>query len=218
MANINQFNFKELQDSEIMMTQECYIRLMSILNVTGFQIGEHKCFLYGKEIAPNKILLTDTNKFDDYITTGKGSKNPSDHGVYMESSSNIAKELLTKLKANEENFIVCDIHTHPSGISDGDDYRYFSGTDLQSAIDFSTALKKLAPNVKFINGLISVDNNKGNSVISFVWCDNGSQFYKLRNVSIVEKQGDQYIKVSSLKNMDGVEYLETNFNVEECSV
>ena len=217
MANINQYNFKELQDSEIMITQECYIRLMSILNITGFRIEEHKCFLYGKEIAPNKILFTETNKFYDYKSTGMGSKNPLDHSVYMEPSSNIAKELATKIEANQENSIICSVHTHPSGILDSDDYRYFSGGDLQSTIDFSTALKKIAPNVTFIEGLISVDNNKGNSAISFVWCDNGSQFYRLGNVSIVEKQGDKYRKTSSLKKVGGVEYLETNFNVEECS-
>lgn len=217
VPNINQFKFKELENSEILITQECYLRLMSILNVTGLEVGEHECMLYGKEIAPNKILFTETNKYIDYITTGRGSQNPADHGVYFESNSEIGKELMSRINANEKNSVICNIHTHPSGVLEGDDFRYMSSKDLDSAKNFSTAVKTISPNVTFINGLISVDNNKGNSAISFVWYNN-NQFYKLGNVSIVERHGSDYEKVFSLKNVNGVEYLETDFNIEECSM
>lgn len=219
MSNINQYKFDKLPNSEVFITQECYTRLMSILNISGFQIAEHKCILYGKVIGLNKILLTEVNKHNDYVVTGRGSKNPAEHGVYINPNSDIGEELKSKIVANEINSVICDIHTHPSGIlqdKDYENYRYLSGMDLSAGKNFSTKLKQTADNILFVMGLVSVDNAKGNSAISFVWYDK-NKFYRLGNVSIVEKQGENYVKVCSLKNIDGVEYLETNFNCDESS-
>lgn len=216
MSNINQYEFNKLEGSEILITQECYIRLMSILNITGFQIAEHKCVLYGEVIGHNKILFTEVNKHNDYITTGKGSKDPAEHGVYIEPDSKLGKELASKIDANKVDSVICDIHTHPSGVLEGEEYRHLSGADLQSIKEFSKRLKTIAPNIISVGGLISVDNESGNSAISFIWYD-GNKCYRFEKVSIVEKQGEQNVKVFSLKNINGVEYLETNFNVEEFS-
>lgn len=41
MSNVNQYTFKELPDSEIIITEPIYRRLLAITNMSGLNIEEH---------------------------------------------------------------------------------------------------------------------------------------------------------------------------------
>lgn len=59
------------------------------------------------------------------------------------------------------------------------------GTDLKNNLDFTKKMSKKG--ITHIAGLISVDNDKGNSSISFVWYDESkNMFYRISNISIVK--------------------------------
>ncbi len=127
MSNINQYTFKELPDSEIIITESIYIRLLAITNMCGLNIEEHMCWLRGNEVKKNKILFDSMNENQDYIISGSSSSNPEEHGVRPGENTEINKELTEWIDANSsENTVICDVHTHPSRVSEGYEYRMYS--------------------------------------------------------------------------------------------
>ena len=59
------------------------------------------------------------------------------------------------------------------------------GADLSSNVAVTKKLNEKG--ITHIAGLISVDNDKGNSSISFVWYDeNKNKFYRISNISIAK--------------------------------
>ena len=76
------------------------------------------------------------------------------------------------------------------------------GTDLKNNLIFTKEMSKKG--ITHIAGLISVDNDKGNSSISFVWYDESkNKFYRISNISIAkynetEKNGlrQDYLKLT----------------------
>lgn len=127
MSNVNQYTFEELPDSEIIITEPIYRRLLAITNMSGLNIEEHMCWLRGSEVKKNKILFDSMNENQDYIISGSGSSNPEEHGVEPGEDTEITKELTEWIDTNSsENTVICDVHTHPSGVSEGYEYRMYS--------------------------------------------------------------------------------------------
>lgn len=68
MSNINQYKFEELPNSEIIITEPIYRRLLALTNITALRKEEHMCYLFGTEIKPNVILFDEMNNAQDYTT------------------------------------------------------------------------------------------------------------------------------------------------------
>ena len=127
MSNVNQYAFEELTDSEIIITEPIYRRLLAITNMSGLNIEEHMCWLRGSKVKKNKILFDDMNENQDYIISGSGSNNPEEHGVEPGEETEITKEIKKWIETNSSgNTVICDVHTHPSGVSEGYEYRMYS--------------------------------------------------------------------------------------------
>lgn len=127
MSNINQYMFEELQDSEIIITEPIYRRLLAIANMSGLNIEEHMCWLKGREVKKNKIVFDGMNENQDYVIKGSGSRNPYEHGVETGDDTEINQEIKEWIDTNSsESTVICDVHTHPSGVSEGYDYRMYS--------------------------------------------------------------------------------------------
>ena len=67
------------------------------------------------------------NENQDYIISGSGSSNPEEHAVEPGGDTEIAKEITEWIDTNSsENTVICDVHKHPSGVSEGYEYRMYS--------------------------------------------------------------------------------------------
>lgn len=67
------------------------------------------------------------NENQDYLISGSGSSNPLEHGVESGRDTAIAKEVAKWIDTNNSgNTVICDIYTHPSGVSEGYEYRMYS--------------------------------------------------------------------------------------------
>lgn len=212
MGNVNQYKYEALPNSKIIITEEIYRRLLSLTNFSSLRKEEHMCFLFGKEVRTNVILFDEMNDAQDYEISGSGSNNPLEHGV-SPGTGKLAKELESKIDENEDSkTVICDIHTHPSGIIDEIQYRFFSEADLESNKKFTHAMSER--NITHIAGLIASDNEKGNSTISFIWYDEqNDKWYRIPNIAVAryyEQEGKW--KCIKLPSCQELEFLETGFN------
>lgn len=71
--------------------------------------------------------------------------------------------------------------------------------------------------ITHIAGLISVDNDKGNSSISFVWYDeNKNKFYRISNISIAKyHEAEKKWSKTRLPKSGKTEFLELKFGENE---
>lgn len=175
----NQFNFKELPKSKIVLSEECFIRLSAAINLcalSGNKELEYGTFLYGKEMKPNVIYFYVPSKFDNYT--------PS----YREFNVNTSEMLEEKDKAVNGNKYDCiaHIHTHPYI---GGTCQFFSNQDLRV---LKTLQLEHQPNngrkKYFFMGLLTVSpsNFFDNDEISFVFYDdNVNEWYKITNITVL---------------------------------
>lgn len=89
------------------------------------------------------------------------------------------------------------------------------GTDLKNNLIFTKEMSKKG--ITHIAGLISVDNDKGNSSISFVWYDESkNKFYRISNISIAKyNETEKKWTKTRLPKIDKTEFLELEFGENE---
>lgn len=89
------------------------------------------------------------------------------------------------------------------------------GTDLKNNLAFTKKMNKKG--ITHIAGLISVDNDKGNSSISFVWYDESkNKFYRISNISIAKyNEAEKKWSKTRLPRSGKTEFLELKFGDNE---
>ena len=174
----NQFEFKELPNSRIILSEECFARLSGDINLCAFsgnQELEYGTFLYGKEIKPNIIYFDMPSNFDNYT--------PS----YREFSVNTPEMLEEKYRIVNGNTYDCiaHVHTHPYI---GGTCQFFSNQDLRVLKTLQLCHQPNDGRKKyFFAGLLTVspENIFENDEISFVFYDeNNNDWYKITNITI----------------------------------
>ena len=214
---MNQYNFLELNNSRIFINEEIFKRLLELTKQSQKFLGEEMCILYGESLPGNNVIFTELNRETDYRTEGRGSNDPKKHSVGMDSDSNIMKELLNKIPALENydkssRKAICNIHTHLSGISEGEDYRTLSNADLINLIEMSKIFNKR--NCDYISGIIAIDREKGNTSLSLVWLDinKSKKIYRIENTTIYKIINKKIEYVGDIKRKENdMTYLEENF-------
>lgn len=217
-TNMNQYGFLELNNSRIMINKKMLDRLIAISKQTIDSQGEQKCIFYGEELPGNNVIFTDLNQQTDYTSLGNGSTNPFDHGVEMRKDSKIMAELLSKVPAdgqpqtNGSRKVVCDIHTHLSGISEGENFRLLSNADINKHLTMAKLMDER--NAEYISGIVAVDRTTGNTTLSLVWQDikRDKRFYRIENITIYSIVDDKVQFDGDLRRGDnGMTYLQENF-------
>lgn len=86
---------------------------------------------------------------------------------------------------------------------------------MQSNQAFTKAMNKKG--ITHIAGLISVDNDKGNTSISFVWYDESkNRFYRISNISIAKyHEAEKTWAKTRLPKIGNTEFLELQFGENE---
>ena len=175
----NHFEFKELPNSKIILSEQVYIRLLGDVNLCAFSGSkdlEYGTFLYGKEIKPNIIYFDIPSKNDDYIPLSR---------EFDINGTKMYEELINNIEYSKYDSIA-HIHTHPYI---GGTCRYFSNQDLmtikhlQEGFQPSNGQKKY-----FFGGLLTVSplNIGTDDEISFVYYDEKSNnFYKITNITVL---------------------------------
>lgn len=213
---MNQYNFLELNNSRMFINEEIFKRLLELAKQSRKFVGEEMCILYGETLPGNNVIFTELNREIDYRTEGRGSNDPKKHSVGMDGDSNIVNELLNKIP-ELENYdkssrkVICNVHTHLSGISEGEEYRTLSNADLNNHIEMSKIFNK--SNCDYISGIIAVDREKGNTSLSLVWQDinKDGRFYRIENITIYKIVNKKIAYVGDIKRKENdMTYLEEN--------
>lgn len=178
----NHFNFKELPNSRIVLSEECYIRLSGDINLCAFSGDkqlEYGTFLYGKEIQPNVIYFDCPSKKEDYLPQSRAF-DPSFNA--RGEISNMHNEFVNMIDDTRYDCFA-HIHTHPYI---GGTCRYFSNQDLRTIKTLQTDFQPSNNQKKyFFGGLLTVgpENLAETDEISFVFNDNGD-WYKITNIMV----------------------------------
>ena len=179
----NQFNYPELPNGRIILSEEVYARLSGVINLCAFSGNnelEYGTLLYGKEIKPNVIYFDVPSKHDDYVPSKRVfDVNTNEKGEISE----MYKEMIKNINS-EKYDCIAHIHTHPYI---GGTCRYFSNQDLSMIkalqIDFqpNDGRKKF-----FFGGLLTVgpENTHETDEISFVFYDTNNGWYKITNITV----------------------------------
>lgn len=210
-ANVNQYYFNPMPHSRIVISEEIYKRLLSLVQTTRIKKEEQMCIMVGKEIEPNVMFFDIINQATDYVSTGGGSDDPSIHGVNV-GDGELKNELRNLINQAEQGAVFSFIHTHPSGVNgDNIKYRTLSNADLTSERKRSEILNERG--LQSIAGMISVDRQNGNSNISFVYYDREhNKFYRAQNVMVAKKDPQtQKWTFDPLARQGNSEYLEIGF-------
>jgi len=217
-TNMNQYGFLELNNSRIMINKKMLSRLIELAKTTIDNQGEQMCIFYGEELSGNNVIFTDLNQETDYTSLGSGSSNPLEHGVEMRKGSKILAELLTKVpdsnqtQTSSSRKVVCDIHTHLSGISEGDNFRLLSNADINKHSAMAQIMD--GRGAEYISGILAVDKTTGNTTLSLVWQDikRDKRFYRIENITIYSIVDDKVQFDGDLRRGDnGMTYLQENF-------
>jgi hypothetical protein len=193
----NQFNFPELPNSKIILSEKCFIRLSGDINLCAFSGSkelEYGTFLYGKEIEPNVIYFDIPSEYDNYT--------PS----YREFDVNTPEMIGEKEKhVNGTKYnCIAHIHTHPYI---GGTCRFFSNQDLRTIKKLQLEHQPDDGRKKFFFGgllTVSSENLPEKDEISFVFYDeNHQKYYKLTNINVLmNKQEIPFNKVNNRPVMD----------------
>jgi len=182
MSNVNQWQFNELPNSRIIITEEVYNRLMLLIGRSAWIASEHSSTLFGKKVGEgNTWVIDEVNCNEDYISRGQNSTNPSDYSI--SSGPNQTIEIQNKLNS-VPGMVVIDIHTHPSGLIDN--YRFFSSSDLSMFKEYNQIVSNKGGT--FFAGLIGIDRVNGNMSFAIVWYDKSNdKFYRIQNIYLRRK-------------------------------
>lgn len=217
-TNVNQYGLLELNNSRIMINKEMLDRLIKLAKKTIDSQGEQMCIFYGEELLGNNVIFTDLNQQTDYTSVGNGSSNPLEHGVEMRKGSKIMAELLSKVPDNSQTQtsssrkVVCNIHTHLSGISEGDNFRLLSNADFNNHLAMAQIMDERG--AEYISGILAVDRVTGNNSLSLIWQDikHNKRVYRIENVTIYSKIDEKIQFDGDLRRgANGITYLQENF-------
>lgn len=217
-TNVNQYGLLELNNSRIMINKEMLDRLIKLAKKTIDSQGEQMCIFYGEELLGNNVIFTDLNQQTDYTSVGNGSSNPLEHGVEMRKGSKIMAELLSKVPDNGQTQtsssrkVVCNIHTHLSGISEGDNFRLLSIADINNHLAMAQIMDERG--AEYISGILAVDRVTGNNSLSLIWQDikHDKEVYRIENVTIYSKIDKKIHFDGDLRRgANGITYLQENF-------
>lgn len=217
-TNVNQYGLLELNNSRIMINKEMLDRLIKLAKKTIDSQGEQMCIFYGEELLGNNVIFTDLNQQTDYTSVGNGSSNPLEHGVEMRKGSKIMAELLSKVPDNSQTQtsssrkVVCNIHTHLSGISEGDNFRLLSNADFNNHLAMAQIMDERG--AEYISGILAVDRVTGNNSLSLIWQDikHDKRVYRIENVTIYSKIDKKIHFDGDLRRgANGITYLQENF-------
>lgn len=174
----NQFEFNELPNSRIILSEECFARLSGCINLCAFSGSkelEYGTVLYGKEIKPNVIYFDIPSEYDNYT--------PS----YREFDVNTPEMLGEKEKyVNGEKYdCIAHVHTHPYI---GGTCRFFSNQDLRTIKTLQLEHQPADGRKKFFFGgllTVSPENMSEKDEISFIFFDENNQtYYKITNINV----------------------------------
>lgn len=215
-GNINHYDFPLAPNAEILLDKKCYERLLELTNISALHTDEHNTFLFGLELKPNQIYFSIPDESRDYDSSTAS----------VDSGKNQLKEVVEMIKNHPyaNTLVICNLHTHPFGILKNQDgspslqNNFFSGLDLDGEQTFKNDVKRVAKkygkNADAMAGLIAIDNNHGNSMISFAY-HTGKEFLRFNNVKVVEMQPDGQLAVIKDLNEGGFDYIEKNFGLEQ---
>ena len=179
----NHFEFNELPNGKIILSESVYTRLMADINLCAFSGNkelEYGTLLYGKEIRPNVIYFDSPSKYDDYVPMRREfDVNFNKDG----KQSNMHKELMMKI-ANPIYDCIAHVHTHPYI---GGTCRFFSNQDLKMIQDLQRDFQPSdGHRVNFLGGLLTVgpENISETDEISFVFYDENNGWFKITNISV----------------------------------
>ena len=195
----NQFNFPELPNSRIILSEEVYKRLSGDINLCAFSGNkelEYGTFLYGKEIKPNIIYFDIPSKYDDYEPSFREFEvNTDKYGNELE----IHKELMNNINQSKYDCIA-HIHTHPYI---GGTCRFFSNQDLRTIQSLQKNFQPDNGNKKyFFGGLLTVgeENTGETDEISFVFYDENFGWHKITNITVFLNNQEVSFKREGQKN------------------
>ena len=195
----NQFNFPELPNSRIILSEKVYRRLSADINLCAFSGNkelEYGTFLYGKEIKPNVIYFDIPSKYLDYEPSfRKFEVNTDKYGNEL----GIHKELMNNINQSTYDCIA-HIHTHPYI---GGTCRFFSNQDLRTIQNLQKNFQPDNGNKKyFFGGLLTVgEENIGETdEISFVFYDENFGWYKITNITVFLNNQEVSLKREEQKN------------------
>lgn len=182
MSNINQWKFDELPNSKIIITEQVYYRLCTLIGRTSWIASEHSSTLFGRKLNESDIWIFDSiNENEDYKSYGVDSINPYDYSISV--GNNQANEIISKLKSGSVTAVV-DVHTHPSGITS--DFRFISEGDKTSAKNFNKLISEKGGTL--FSGLIGCDRDNGNMSFSIIWYNkNNDEFYRIQDIYLRQK-------------------------------
>ncbi len=210
MSNINQWRFEELPDSQIIITEEVYNRLMSLIGRSIWIPSEHSATLFGRKIdGEDKWIIDEVNANEDYVSRGTNLTNPSDYSVSV--GRNQSTEIEKKLNQGP-GVVVIDIHTHPSGLID--DYRFISPGDASSYIQYNNIVSNKGGT--FFAGLIGVDREKGNMSFSVVWFNKlNNKFYRVKDIILRKKENCEVTKYFGFPKCGDTQLILKNWSEED---
>ena len=195
----NQFNFPELPNSRIILSEKVYRRLSADINLCAFSGNkelEYGTFLYGKEIKPNVIYFDIPSKYLDYESSfRKFEVNTDKYGNEL----GIHKELMNNINQSKYDCIA-HIHTHPYI---GGTCRFFSNQDLRAIQNLQKNFQPDNGNKKyFFGGLLTVgEENIGETdEISFVFYDENFGWHKITNITVFLNNQEVSLKREEQKN------------------
>lgn len=182
MSDINQWKFDELPNSKIIITEQVYYRLCTLIGRTSWIASEHSSTLFGRKLNKSDIWIFDSiNENEDYKSYGADSINPNNYSVRV--GNNQANEIISKLKSGSVTAVV-DVHTHPSGITN--DFRFISEGDKISAKKFNKLISENGGTL--FSGLIGCDRDNGNMSFSIIWYNkNNDEFYRIQDIYLRQK-------------------------------
>lgn len=209
MSNINQWQFNELPNSKMIITDEVYYRLQKLIGRTAWIPSEHSTTLFGNEIEnENAWLIDEVNENEDYINRGTNSLNAEDYSV--STGKKQSYEIIEKLQSGSKK-VVIDIHTHPSGLID--DFRFISGGDVSSYIQYNSIISNIGG--IFFSGLIGCDRVNGNMSFSII-CFNKSQntFYRIQDIYLRKRLPNGEYEDFLLPKYGKAQLIMQNWNVD----
>lgn len=221
-GNCNQYKYPVVSDAEILLNVKCYERLLQLTNLSGLQTNEHATILYGMELKKNQIFFSVPDVSRDYKSSRDGVE-------YGDNQMSEVRQMIDN-HPYPNTLVICHIHTHPFNVLKNEDgspslqNNFMSCLDINSELQFNKDIKKYTEkrnketkqnkHVDTMAGLIAIDNENGNSMISFIWCTE-NKVYRFNNVKVVEQLPNDKLKVIKDLHGDGFDYIERNFGMEK---
>ena len=173
-APINSSILYNMPTGAIVLSEDVYFALTTVMDVTSTSYQEFPFFLYGKEQGNNNVV------FDEFFSAS--SQRYGDQALFDDRMN---ENITNKVRNNPApNLVVCHGHSHPPI---GNYHQNFSLGDFASYV----ALNESTP--EFKSGRVELTGCLVTSTgdINFVYYDNKAKnFYRYTNVYVREYNGN----------------------------